>query len=173
MGIKRHFEATLMVFGIAVLASCGPQVVENGDLDESRPHATPDAVQISQVWARRTLVPDQPTGVYLTIQNATQVDVRLLRVTAKGAARSEMHDNLHDNGVVRMIKLDELLVPTGTTVEFRPGGKHIMVFGLPQLLEPGMRLPLILGFEHANDLEVDAIVSADMNAPAMADHHGQ
>jgi len=174
MGIYRQVKAIPAIFAVSllgiILASCGAETPENADPADSVPKA--NTVQVSQVWARPTLVPGQPTGVYLTIENATNRDVRLLHVRAEEADRAEMHDNVHTDGIVRMVPLGDLVIAAGGMEHFQPGGKHIMVFGLPQLLKPGMQLTLTLIFENASPMDVSALVSENMNAPDMAGHNG-
>ncbi len=176
MGIYRQVKAIPAIFAFSflatILASCGAETPENADFADSVRVARANNVQVSQVWARSTLVPGQPTGVYLTIENATKMDVKLLHVRAEGAERTEMHDNVHTDGIVRMVPLGDLVVAAGGMEQFQPGGKHIMVFGLPQLLKPGMQLSLTLTFENASPIDVLAIVSANMNAPDTAGHNG-
>ena len=172
MAIYWQFRDITAILAFAILASCGSETPEEAGSTDSLPVVKAGTVQISQVWARPTLVPGQPTGVYLTIENATKMDVRLLHVRAKGADRAEMHDNVHTDGIVRMVPLGDLVVAAGGMEQFQPGGKHIMVFGLPQLLKPGMQLSLTLTFENASPMDVLAVVSANMNAPDKAGHNG-
>lgn len=176
MGIHRWARnisvILLFAFLAPFLASCGAETPEKADSTDSFLVKKANTVQISQVWARQTLVPGQPTGVYLTIENATNKDVRLLQVSVNGAERAEMHDSVHTDGIVRMVQLDDLVVAAGSIEQFQPGGKHIMVFGLPQLLKPGMQVLVTLTFENASPMDVQAIVSANMNAPDNRGHHG-
>lgn len=46
----------------------------------------------------------------------------------------------------------------GTTVEFKPGGYHIMLLDLKHKLNEGQRFPLTLTFAKAGTVKIDVLV---------------
>jgi periplasmic copper chaperone A len=48
----------------------------------------------------------------------------------------EMHVTLRDGDMVRMRRLEEVVIAAGETVRFEPGGRHLMLFGVSELTEP-------------------------------------
>ena len=137
----------------------------------AKPGMARENMMVSHVWARPTMAPGQPGGAYFTITNHTMMDDRLYAVSSPRADRVEMHDNQHEGNVMRMIRLEEVLVAAGSTVQFAPGGKHVMLFGLDAPLKAGETVPLKLHFDHAGDVELVAKVSQGMSAPE-TEHHG-
>lgn len=71
------------------------------------------------------------TALYFTLFNNTSEDIVISGADASNiASKVELHDVVNKNGVVEMKKLDKLLVPKGSKVEFKPRGLHIMLMNL-------------------------------------------
>jgi hypothetical protein len=64
-----------------------------------------------------------------------------------------MHTHSMQNGIMMMRQLEAVEIPAGGSVEFKPGGNHIMLIGLERPLVAGDRFPLTLKFEHGGMVE--------------------
>ena len=67
------------------------------------------------------------------------------RVTSPQFGKVEMHETVIKDGVSRMSALEEVVLPAGATVEFKPGGKHLM------LMRPGDNLDAVTLEFHSGD----------------------
>ena len=77
-------------------------------------------------------VPGSSTAVgYLSLIHTCQKALKLVGIKLDGAVVAELHEHRHDNGTMRMRKVDTLLVQSKETLEFKPGGYHIMIFNWP------------------------------------------
>ncbi len=94
----------------------------------------------------RLPLPGQTTAVvYMTVLNSSQQPVAIQAVEVSGASRSELHQHLHQDGMMRMRKVERVEVPAAKSVAFRPGGYHIMAFHLqPESAADGHRVTLTL-----------------------------
>jgi len=102
--------------------------------------------------ARLGPTPGSVAAVYLTLENAGPSDQRLLAVRS-AAESSELHETLHEGEIARMEARPEgFPLPAGGTLELAPGGKHVMLFGLPGALSVGDSLELVLVFEPAGEM---------------------
>ncbi|HEY9239718.1 MAG TPA: copper chaperone PCu(A)C [Burkholderiaceae bacterium] len=130
-----------------------------GDIDIGHPYA-------------RVTGAGQATGAgYLTLANKGRDD-RLLSARAAVSASVELHSMTMDGNVMRMRQVDTIALPTGQTVELKPGGFHIMFVGLKAPLKDGDKFPLMLKFEKAGEVEVTVNVeSPKPGAPAAAHKH--
>jgi copper(I)-binding protein len=90
--------------------------------------AAPAADGLTNAWVRPNPAPGRPAAGFFTFTNGQRPD-RLVGAVAQGA-RVEIHATSTENGVMRMRKLDELAIAPAETVEFRPRGYHLMLFGL-------------------------------------------
>jgi len=151
------FRRLSIVACLFALSACSSPVEDSAESAQ-----VAQELAIFNVWARPTLTLKQPGGVYLEIANNTDTDDTLVAVSSPRASRGEMHDNLHQDGVVRMVKLEQVVIGAGTSVHFKPGGMHIMLMGLDSQLVGGQDVPMTFTFEHAGDVDVVAVVSSDM-----------
>lgn len=95
--------------------------------------------------------PDRPAVGYFRIQGGPQ-DVELVAVTSELAQRVEMHETVKEDGVLKMQPLARAAVPAKGGVEFKQGGKHLMIYNInPSAVQTGS-LPMQFLFTN-NDNE--------------------
>ena len=153
------FRNTLLL--AAILAAPGAQANEFrlGDLVIDHPHsyATP---------------PMARSGAgYMTLTNMGVADDVLLSATA-GFAEAQIHTTTSGaDGVMRMVEQEAgVPIPAGGTVEFAPGGFHVMFMGLEAPFVTGTSNAVTLTFEKAGEITVDFVVE---DRPAAGDQgHG-
>jgi hypothetical protein len=105
--------------------------------------------------ARITLpaVNGRPGAAYFNI-TATGADARITGVTSPRVQRMELHESMVDG----MGPLRDATLPAGSTVSFAPGGKHAMLFGIDPSLQVGERVPIVVAFNQAPAVTVQAEV---------------
>ena len=92
----------------------------------------------------RALIPGQDkTVAYMDVSNRTTSAITLVGASADSARTIEIHTTRMDDGVMRMRRLQEVVIPAGETVRFEPGGRHLMLFGVTSL---DAELPVRLEF---------------------------
>jgi copper(I)-binding protein len=115
-------------------------------------------------------LPGQTTGVaFMQLDNYGDDD-RLLAVTSDTSDRIELHTHLHEDGVMKMRRVDGIALPHDVTVELKPGGFHIMLYGSNAAV--GDEIVLTLDFEAAQDLTVVAPVVKRSEIKAGDADHG-
>jgi len=117
-------------------------------------------------WARPTVQGQTVGGGYFRIDGGATND-RLLGVSSDIAQSVELHTMRMDGDVMRMRQLNSVEVPARQTVEFKPGGMHVMLIGLKTPLKVGNSFPMTLRFEKAGSVSVDVRV---LPAPPAAEH---
>jgi copper(I)-binding protein len=146
-----------------------PEAMAGADM---APESDMDAgLQVAMAWSRPTMREGQPGAVFMTLL-AGMEDDRLTGVTSPRAARAEIHDHVHEDMVMRMVKLEGLNISGSSQVAFEPGGLHVMLFDLADPLAAGDIFPLILIFEKAGEITTQVQVSDGMAAPGMTHGHG-
>jgi periplasmic copper chaperone A len=126
-------------------------------------------------WSRPTSGPNKLGAAYLILKNAGQEADTLQSVSSPDAEKVEIHEHTQDaSGIMRMRPVERgLKVPAGGSVEFKPGGYHLMLFGLKHNLEEGQQIPLKLHFAHAGDLDIEVTVEKRPAGTAnMHEHKG-
>lgn len=134
-----------LLVSTVVLASCGAQ---------DHTHAG-EGIEISNARINPPL-PGQTTGVaFLQLDNYGDDD-RLLSISSAASNRIELHTHLNEDGVMKMRRVDGIVLPHDGAVKLQPGGFHVMMFDTNVAL--GDEIVLTLDFENAEDLTVVAPV---------------
>lgn len=133
-------------------------------------HSAPAQLTVSDAIVRLGVVPGRPAAGYFTLNGGAQTD-RLLGV-ASPVARVEMHETVMANGRMRMTPMKMVDVPAGRRIAFAPGGKHLMIFGLPAGVGPGDEVRLVLTFEKAGAVPVTAVARSATDAAQDDPHAG-
>lgn len=112
-----------------------------------------DTVKVSTPWARATPGGAKVGAAYLEIA-APKTGDKLLSANSPVAGVVELHTHAHENGVMRMRKVDSIPVEGGKSVKLAPGGLHVMLIDLKQPLKEGESIDLTLVFEKAGEVPV-------------------
>ena len=116
---------------------------------------------VTNAWSRSTPPVAKVGVVYFTLRNDTKKSDRLLKLSTPVAARAEVHRTEVQDGIARMREVAVLHVDAGQTLEFKPGGMHVMLTGLRKPLAAGATYELDLLFEVAGPRKVKVTVRAD------------
>lgn len=122
-----------------------------------------NTVRVERAWLRPPLGHAQVTAGYATLINEGAAD-RLIAVSSDIAETTEMHTSGMEDGVMRMRRLEAIDLPTGETVNFAPGGLHLMFIGTTRQISPGDTVSATFTFERAGDVAVE--MTAQMAPPA-------
>ena len=118
-------------------------------------------------WARPA-AEGQNGAVYLTIKNEGKEGDKVLSAESPAAAKSELHETRDENGVMKMRAVkDGVEVKPGSSLEFKPGGYHLMLFDLKKPLEEGAKVPLTITLEKAGAINVE--IKVEKTAPGTAE----
>ena len=113
--------------------------------------------------ARKLAAPE--TYVQTRYLNGTIAD-RLVRASTPVAEKVQVHQEIDDNGVMKMRELPVVDIGPGAALTFKPGGTHMMIIGLKQPLKKGETFPLTLEFENAGKIDLQVPIA---KAGAMGD----
>jgi periplasmic copper chaperone A len=129
-------------------------------------------VTIEHPWARPTAGNTGLGAAYFVLKNGGAQPEVLKSVSSPGADIAQIHENINENGVMKMRPVEGLKIPPGGTVALEPGGYHVMLIGLKHDLEEGHSLPLKLTFAHAGSVDVEVkIEKKPEEAGGMHEHH--
>lgn len=125
----------------------------------------PQSITVENAWVRLAAVPTNPSAAYFTVR-ASGKDETLTSVTTGAAMRSEMHESMTSGGVMSMKPVKLVAVRAGSAVAFAPGGKHVMLFGLSDVVKPGATVPMTFTFASGRTIVATAkVVGAGDDEP--------
>jgi copper(I)-binding protein len=113
---------------------------------------------VTEAWMRASLGQVPSTAAYFKIENRGTTEDKLLAVATPVAAMAHVHGMAEENGVMTMNAVGALVIKPGETVELAPGGLHVMVMNMKAPIKAGASVPLVLTFERAGRIEVQAEV---------------
>lgn len=129
-------------------------------------------ITVKHSWLRATVPQQQATGAFMQITSSQ--DARLVDARSPAAARVEIHEMTLQDNIMKMRQVPGLDLPAGKPVELKPGGYHLMLFGLKHALTEGESVPVTLTVEgkdrQRESVELQVPVRA-INGAAMSGRH--
>jgi copper transport protein len=100
-------------------------------------------------------------GIYLTIDNGTNQDERLVSAITDAAETVEIHQTRIENDIARMEPFTGLDIPAGGSLTIMPGQYHLMLVNLQRDLSVGETIMTRLHFASGRELTVQVSVQYD------------
>lgn len=112
--------------------------------------------------ARLVLPPvaGNPAAIYMDMDFSGDSATAVRAASVAGAEKTELHETSEWEGKMVMGKMGPLLLNPGDEVSFEPGGKHIMVFGLPDTVQPDQDVEVTLTVAGGDKMSFAAKVQA-------------
>ncbi|MRG73910.1 copper chaperone PCu(A)C [Alphaproteobacteria bacterium HT1-32] len=111
-------------------------------------------ILIEAPWARASIGMSRPAAAYLSIRNAGDEPVILIKVSTPVSEMAEIHESTMSDGTARMGPAGDLVIPAGSEVVLMPGGLHIMMMKLKQPLIKGDKFNMTLIFKEIGTVDV-------------------
>jgi len=99
-------------------------------------------LKVVDPWIRMAPPIAKNGAAYFVLNNTGTDDITVTGVSTPVSETAAMHDAVEHKGMMTMKHLMVLVVPAGETVEFAPGGKHLMLINLTEKLEVGKEFPV-------------------------------
>ncbi len=155
-GVRGWAPAAGLVLAVAAGPVPAPEAAPDRRGAVSLDEARALGIWVRDLWVRPPPAGAGPAAAYFVLENRSPHPLRLVGAASPAAAATELHEVVEDaGGVMRMRPLAAgLPVPPGGTEVLRPGGPHVMLIGLRQVLTPETPVPLTLRF--ADGLRITA-----------------
>jgi copper(I)-binding protein len=83
----------------------------------------------------------------MTLVNVAPEDLTLVSIESTAFDKVEMHEMATVDGLMKMKKIVDLVIPANGQVRFTPGGRHLMLLGPKERPTAGQVVELTLVFE--------------------------
>jgi periplasmic copper chaperone A len=114
---------------------------------------------VSDAWLR--YIPGgAPSAGYFTLTNRGDRPLSLVGAECSDFGMVMIHRTIERGGISTMRPVHELTVAPGKSVEFAPGGYHLMLMRPKHPLRPGGRLPVTLRFGDGSRLAAEFVVKS-------------
>jgi copper(I)-binding protein len=158
-------------YKIFVALLCAELVLAAGPLHVQARDYSAGQLVIAHPWAPPSLGKQRIGVAYFTVRNSGVEADRLLGVELPQGGQAQMHNSQMQDGVMRMRPADAPEIPAGGELVLRPGAMHVMLMDLPGPLIEGDGLKLILRFEKAGPVEMEAAVEPRPSTPSPHQGH--
>ena len=145
---------TTLFAGLIIITSCSSE-----ETASEQEFILPDeGIEIAEAWAR----PGRENGVsavYMHVLNGSADTDTLVSLSSPSAGLVELHETFdRGEGMMGMRESEEPYFPGKSVVTMRPGGLHVMLMQLNEVLTEGAEVELNLVFSHAGEITVTAPV---------------
>jgi copper(I)-binding protein len=114
-------------------------------------------LQVKDGWIRPAGKGMNTAFYFKAINNSDKADT-LLSVKSDAAKMVQMHESFNKNGMMGMRQVKAIPIQAKSTLEFKPGGYHVMVMNLKKDLLKGDSAEFTLHFKYAGNIKVTAPV---------------
>lgn len=108
-------------------------------------------VDVSEAWVRATVQGQKASGAFMKL--TAKENTRLVDASSPVAGITEVHEMKMEGDIMKMRAAPDIELPAGKTVEFKPGGYHVMLMDLKTALRKDSTIPLTLVFKDAKGVE--------------------
>ena len=150
-----------------------PEGTSAADAPSATATAPADTFGVRHAALRLSTSENAPSAAYFTLL-AGAAPASLIVISSPDADKVEMHQSRMEGGMMTMAPVERIDVPANGRVELRPGGMHLMLFGVKPAARAAGRVRLVLGFADGRTLETAATVQAlaAMQGGAAEGDHG-
>lgn len=103
-------------------------------------------IEIEGAYARAS-IPNVPnSAAFFVIKNNSDKDIAITSANSDISEKNELHTHIKENKMMKMMKIEKLVVPAKSSLELKSGGDHVMLMGLKKELKVGDEINLELSF---------------------------
>ncbi len=121
-----------------------------------------ERVQVQDPWVGAPPPFARALGGFMVLKNPTDEPVVLVNAQATEFGSVMLHRSVNENGVHRMIHVDEVEVPRKGELHFKHGGYHIMFMQPKKQFKAGDVIPVTLVFKDGSQKTIDYPVKKRM-----------
>lgn len=121
---------------------------------------TQSSLTLTDAAMRSVLGNNTSTAAYVTIRNTGNTPDRLISASCACATSTTLHSMLMSGDMMMMQEeKDGFVIKAGETLNFAPGGNHIMLEGLTTHPKAGDKVDIVLNFEKAGAITLSVPVT--------------
>lgn len=152
----KHLSVTLLL-----LFSCFQVIAD----------VTVPTLTVEHAWIREAPPSARVLAGYMTLVNTTEKSIQVTRVSSPDFAAAELHRTVVEDGVARMVPIDQLDIPAHDRRVLEPGGLHLMLIEPHQPLSDGDSVTLDIQYGDDSCIRISAPVLRKTGTGGAHHHH--
>ncbi len=129
-----------------------------------------EGIEVTNSWINEAPPTVSIMAGYATVINHGDKGVDLVAVSSPAFESIEMHNTAVNDGIASMVKQEKLSLQQQSTLEFKPGALHLMLFNPVSTLKSGDTVTLTFTF--SDETVVEAISEVKRKTASEHHHHG-
>ena len=119
-------------------------------------------LEVSDAWVSKPIAGVKNAAGYMTLSNIGTTAVEVVAVGCEMAKMCQIHKTIHEDGGAKMRQQKIVSIEAGGSLEFKPGGLHIMVMDVSDEFFKADRLPISLTLSDGEVLDAELLIRAMM-----------
>lgn len=120
-----------------------------------------DSLTIENAWSPEAPPVAKVLAGYMKINNLSNKDIKIKSVKSNLFERIEIHNTEMKDGMMKMVKQENLTIKANANVELKPGGLHMMLIGKRKLITAGSLIDVTLTFDNGDTITQNLMVKND------------
>lgn len=104
------------------------------------------------------LTPAKSGGVFGELVNHSDKDIRIIGAQSPHAKKIELHTHKKQGNVMKMMRIDDIIVPANSRKKLVRGGIHIMVMGVDEALNFDDMIEITIMMDNGHRVTQDVIL---------------
>lgn len=129
------------------------------------------AVDVETPWVREAPPASTVLAAYMVVRNNGDTQYTITRIDSPDFRDARIHRTVVDDGVAKMLPVEQLPVPVHGSVTLEPGGLHLMLFDPLRTLHEGDSVTLVIHVSTGDSVTVQAPVVRKSSETDHAHHH--
>ena len=115
-------------------------------------------ILVEDGYARESIPGTSISSAYMTIQNLSSKNIRLIAASSVVSERIEIHQHIMADGLMRMRQRDYVEISAKNSTVFQPSGFHLMIFDLKHPIKAQENIIITLHFDDQSSIDVNYTV---------------
>jgi copper(I)-binding protein len=120
--------------------------------------ADESSLVVENAWIAEAPPVSKVMVAYMTITNPSSKDIEIVSAESAIYSSIEFHETIHQDGLARMVWHEVIPVAANSSVDFKRGGKHLMLFNPNRPLKAGDRVTIKFTTKNNKTLSSDITV---------------
>lgn len=128
-----------------------------------------NSLKIENAWSPEAPPVTKVMAGYMTISNLSNKDIKIQSAKSNLFKYVEIHLSEMKDGMMRMVKQENLSIKAKSHIELKQGGLHMMLMGKLKPIKTGSVITVILMLDNGESININLAVKNN-NEPQMMHH---
>jgi len=129
------------------------------------------AIAVESPWIREAPPTSTVLAAYMVLINGDDTPRTITRIDSPDFSNSQIHRTVVEDGIAKMVPVEQLPLPAGGSVTLEPGGLHLMLIDPLRPLQDGDSVVLVVHDDTGESVTVSAAVVRKTGEAGHAHHH--